>query len=673
MRPLKGVLLTALTILFVTAWIGAFEKSLVVSLPLRNGLIAGVSFDLDLDASAISRTTEEDSAVFSNNTYRIALAELPDRNRSILRARIERFDGEPFELRGFALRVKMSKQNVKGFWFPSEDSVSKNLMAADASEPVVGLSDANEGIPYVAGTSIDGRNIVALGLGRQDLTVDIRGEPRDTDNYELRLHARTHRKARAFEELFYISTDPSLNWFDAAADYADWADGINGYRPMPIGQRAYEPSYDVWYFAGDRVNTEMYLNSARLASELQLGSYLADSGWDAPAGDYVEWLNGHTGDYDPPPDKFKNLQETFNQIRSQYRLGIQMWLQPFAVGRQSKRYPLTRSLHIQVPNYAEGMTGWPGFGGFPLIMPITENTLENVNLCPRMAGTQTYLRDLFEEVGRKYKPDGYWLDFIDGMPSYCVAAHTHDNETFGEGLKLSLDAIRSAIQANTPNAVIQFRANYANLNTKEFSNVWQPEDSPGDFDRMRLKALRLRPFSKGVVFASDQLYWSNDADDATVSKFAMTSVMIGVPSFGPDLVSMKPSARDILKTWVMFYRANQYELTHGRFVPFGRLPAPNHKIESGERTFVYLRHLDFPLVDVESMNIYLLNATDSDRIAARVRVPDSEREYWVLTTDRFLNVKPGPMRIVPSESGVLHIDVVVEQGAAAIVVPGIAR
>ena len=91
------------------------------------------------------------------------------------------------------------------------------------------------------------------------------------------------------------------------------------------------------------------------------------------------------------------------------------------------------------------------------------------------------LQQLVREMALKYKPDGYWLDFIDGIPSICVAPHQHDIETFGQGLQLSLEAVRSAIQDTTPGAVVQFRANYANLHNKAYANVWQAEDSPGDF------------------------------------------------------------------------------------------------------------------------------------------------------------------------------------------------
>ncbi len=632
------------------AWSAGSENSIECAFKLRVGLTPVIGFDAD-----------------SNSTYRIVLAESSAGRGSILKFRIARHDGQIFELRGFTIRVRVPAAPVKGLWYPSTESLSTTVMTGEGSAPLRGIADANEGIPYIGASAEDGQNILAMGLANQALAVEIGADPVDADAVELRLHARTSRTAAFFEESFYISNDVSMDWFDAAADYATWVDETNGYRPMPISARAYEPVYDVWYQRGDNVDEKIYLSAAQSAQEVGLGSFIADSGWDVPTGEYARWLNGRTGDYDPPRDRFHNLRETFDQIRSIYGLNVQLWLQPFAVGRESQRYEATRDMHIQVPTN-QIIPGWPGFPGEPFSLPLTENTLENVNLCPRLTATRVYLQQLIDEVAIKYSPDSYWLDFIDGMPSFCVAPHSHDIESFGEGLSLTLGTIRSAIQAATPGAAVQFRANYANLHNKEFTNVWQAEDSPGDFDRMRLKTLRMRPFSHGVVFASDQLYWKPDLDDTKVSQFVMTAVMIGVPAFGSDLAQLTESQREIIRSWMRFYRNFQNDLINGSFHPFGRLPVPNHKIESPDRAFVYLRNLDFSTVEIQAGAIYLLNATDSESISADIRVPACDCTYSVLTTNRFLEAGSAPISIVPNQDGVLHIEAVVERGGMAMLV-----
>ena len=394
--------------------------------------------------------------------------------------------------------------------------------------------------------------------------------------------------------------------------------------------------------------------------------YLADAGWDTLNGEYDKWLDGRTGDYIPPLSKFRSLPSTFETIRTQNKLGIDLWLQPFAVGRRSVRYPVSRNLHIQIPSEDSSMLGWSGLTYAPFALPLGGN-LETVNLCPRMSSTQTYLRTLFNEMATRYRPDGYWIDFLDGISSQCVAPHTHAQALFGDGLKKSLETIKTTILARNPNAVVHFRARYANLNTKSYASIWQSGDSPGDYDAMRLNSIRLRPFSKGVVFAADELYWPEDIGEVETSRFIMTSVMVGVPAFGPNLLYAPPETMAMLKAWISFYRAHKDDLSKGRFSPFGQLKMPNHKIEGQRRTFAYIRNLDFPELVAESRTIFLLNASDSDRFTGRIRGPEGVRTYFVRVFDRFLGAEPNVIRLTPDSKGLLNLNIAVEQGGMVVV------
>jgi hypothetical protein len=312
--------------------------------------------------------------------------------------------------------------------------------------------------------------------------------------------------------------------------------------------------------------------------------------------------------------------------------------------------------------------GWGGLAYEPFALPLGNN-LESVNLCPRVASTQTYLKDLFTEVATTYRPEGYWLDFIDGMSSYCVAPHTHSYPLFGEGLRRSLQAIKETILSHDPEAIVHFRARYANLNTKPFANIWQSGDSPGDFDQMRLNSIRLRPFSKGVVFASDQMFWPEGISEVQVSKFIMTSVMIGVPAFGPSLVYSPPETLQMLKAWLAFYRDHQTELATGTFSTFGQLAMPNHKIESEEHTFAYIRNLAFREVRAQGKTIFLMNATNADQFKGRVRPPRGSVEYSVKVLNRYLVPEPHEMRSRIDSWGRLNLSIAVEQGGMIMLTP----
>jgi hypothetical protein len=266
----------------------------------------------------------------------------------------------------------------------------------------------------------------------------------------------------------------------------------------------------------------------------------------------------------------------------------------------------------------------------------------------------------------RYRPNAYWIDFIDGLTSNCVAPHAHASDTFGEGLNRSLEAMKRAIRFNNPEVAVHFRAPYANLNTKPYANIWQSEDSPGDFDRMRLNSLRMRPFSKGVVVASDQMYWPATTDEATVSRFIATSVMTGVPAMGPNLAESSPGTLQMIKAWLSFYRRYRSDLLDGSFSVFGDLQVPNHKIEATTRTFAYLRNLDFQRLTANTKNIVLVNATDGSNVSARIQGPASVRSYLITVFNRFLEVQPNRMRLRTDGSGGLDLNIAVEQGGMAI-------
>ncbi len=655
-----------LAVLFVHPFRGASDAGLNIPFSTKAGVTAVIGLGLEERLGPFTTTQLGSTTTYSNGVYQIQVAETPLKARSLVRVTLRKVSGDPFRLNNFGVTVRVPRSSIQGIWYPGAEPSSTDVMVTDAGHAIDALSDANYGIPYVAAASSDLRNVFAIGLGRQDLAVAIAGQPVDRTFYEFRLKALTARTAAAFDESFYISTDSSVSWFDAAAAYADWVDTITNYTPFPVNARAFEPVYDTWYWSADRVDERLYLDTAKLASEAGMGLYLADAGWDTLTGEYEKWLEGRTGDYIPPLSKFRSLPATFETIRTQYKLGISLWLQPFAVGRRSVRYPVSRNLHIQIPHDRESSLGWFGLDYAPFALPLGNN-LETVNLCPRMSSTQTYLRTLFNEMATRYRPEGYWLDFIDGISTTCVASHNHDQALFGDGFKRSLETIKNTILTRNPNAVVHFRAPYANLNTKSYANIWQSGDSPGDYDAMRLNTIRLRPFSKGVVFAADELFWPDDIGEVETAKFIMTSVMIGVPAFGPNLIWAPPETMAMLKAWIRFYRLYQTDLSQGSFTPFGQLKMPNHKIEGQGRTFAYIRNLDFQELPAEGKTIFLLNASGSDRFVGRIRGPAGPTRYAVVVLDRFLGREPNLMWFRTDPQGILNLNVAVEQGGMVVV------
>jgi hypothetical protein len=639
--------------------LGSSDETLSIPVVLHGGLRGSIEVQAPTVGGPL---LQEDSQHWVNGVFDIGLTETRANGQRFIKLHIESPSGALLGIESLSFRVFAPAAHIDGVWTPSGRVPDDRFISADPGTDFVTYSAANYGIPYLAAATAEGRNLLAMGLLEQDMSVTLHAAPAGNGLYEFQLNAQVPPNRIALDQQVFVSTDHSYDWFQIAQNYSDWVDAGIHYSQFPPTDRAYTPVYDTWYWSKDAVNDRMYLQTGQAASQTGLGTFLADSGWETATGEYDKWLLGSTGDYMPPPDKFPNLPATFDALRSSFNLNISLWLQPFAVGRMSIRYPATQGLHIQIPNSSNSVSR------APFALPASSDTLEDVNLCPQLKSTHSYLRNLFTEMASTYAPDGYWLDFLDGMPSMCVAPHHHDFDTFGAGFTAALATIRDAILQNNPSPVVEFRAQYANLNNKAFANVWQPFDSPMDFDRMRLDSLRLRPFSKGVVMATDELYWPETLDEAGVARFVVTDVMSGVPAIGANLLDSRPSSVEIVRNWMDFYKTYQKDLTTGQVRPVGSFRVPDHSIESDSRIFVYIRsqaHIKFSASPRKQL--FLMNASGVPRLHASILV--SGAGYEVQPYNHFAQPEGAPTQVRSDPQGVLNIDEVVQRGGMLVLTP----
>jgi hypothetical protein len=656
----KGVKVWLILPCFLLLAVEGNPQNSVPSVSVPVYLDGRVSGDISLSLPTINTPFTVDPAssattvTLVNDEYRLGISQNSSSAHTVFHIELQSVSGQPIQLNEMSFQLRFPRDNVDGIWSPTVQALEGQLLAADSATPVIGGAHPNSGVPYIASASASGMNVVSAGVLRQDSDVYFYGYPaKSTNEYVFRMWIPVVRVGSDITEDFYVSDDTTRNWFDAAQDYSDWVDTTNGYQPFPVNPKCYEPYYDTWYWSRDQIDAELYKEAGAVASDVGMGMFIVDSGWDSPPGNLDKGLYGQTGNYSPPLDEFPNINDTLNTFRTDDHLGYVMWLQPFAVGELSKRYPATKNLHVITPAF-------PSLG---------EDAAPDVHLDPRTGATQDYLKGLFTELATSYKPDGFWIDFIENIPIFCIANHPHDYGTFGDGLRATLETIRSAILQNVANPVVFNRSTYANLNNKAYANVWQPNDSPGDFDLMRTRALQMRPFSRGVAFASDEMYWPDTADDTSVAKFVMTTVMVGAPTLGGDIVHTSESVRAVVAAWIDFYRKYQSDLNNGQFEPFGTFRVPNHKIENANRTFAYLRNLDVDVLSAQgTQEIYLLNATDFDNIQLNVKPPLTV-PYSAKVLDHYLNLQNEISPIKPGPDGTLNLDLLVEQGGAVLLTP----
>ena len=583
-------------------------------LPIR--LQNGVTVNLSIQLSPAVETWDlvgQDQ--YLGNGYRLRLEEQNKASGSPLKIIVERDDQQSFTIQDFHASWDLATPDVYAIWTYNHLPNQRQNYRTLATQAFGDLTTANSGIPYALAVNRAGDNLLAIGIRSQNRVVNLQGQPLESGGYRLSLDTRLPFDTTRFEETLYTDTTPD-NWFSVTRKYADWVDREQAYEPFPVVPACYYPMYDLWYWAFDDTNASLYWMTLTRARQLGFQSYLFDAGWESHPGELAKWLEGTLGNYTHPEDKLPSFPLLLQYVKEQMGMNVVLWMSPYAIGRDSIYYRKTSRSHVLFDRNSTEYRGGLEFA--PMTLRLGQRYDENVNLCPRSLGTREHLKELFERVSADYRPNGYWLDFQETIPFLCESFHLHRSD-FGEAFNLAQDTIKQTVLSSIESPTVELRFPVANLNNKPYANIWQSIDSPEDFDAMRLCSMMMRPFSRGVVMGTDEMYWPPDADPATVSKFAATTVLSGVPAFGANLEWAPRFHSNIVRAWLQFYKANQVDLTEGDFLPFGDFAFPNHRIESSDKAFVYLRKMD-PAAEIplagQPETIYLVNCSDEDRMDA---------------------------------------------------------
>jgi len=603
----------------------------ILSVRLENGVLMNIS--LQLSPSVEAWNLEGQNEYFGGG-YRLSLEEQHEAAGSRVKVVLVRDDQRKFTVQDFHTGWELTDPELYAIWTYNHVPTQRQNYRVLARESFSDLTTPNSGIPYALAASREGKNLLAIGVRSQNRVINLLGHPLESGGYQFSLDTRLPFDTDRFEEVIYTDTTPE-NWFSATRNYADWVDQEQRYKPFPVVPACYYPMYDLWYWAFDNTNQALYWTTLTRARQLGFQSCLFDAGWESHAGELFKWLEGSVGNYKHPEDKLPIFPGFLQYVKDQLQMNVVLWMSPYAIGRDSIYYQKTRRSHVLFDRSNTEYNGGLEFS--PMTLRLGRTYDENVNLCPRDLGTREHLKSLFERVSADYRPNGYWLDFQETIPFLCESFHLHRGD-FGEGFNLTQDTIKQTVLSAVDRPTVELRFPVANLNNKPFANIWQSIDSPGDFDTMRLCSLMMRPFSRGVVMGTDEMYWPADADTATVSKFTATTVLIGVPAIGANFELAPRFHSNIVRAWLQFYKTYQSDLTEGDFLPFGDFAFPNHRIESPETAFVYLRKIEPPAeipLTGKPGTIYLVNCTDGEEILALFPKLEAS-EYQLLTLNEFL-------------------------------------
>jgi len=595
------------------------ELAFTVTVQLAGGGSVDLRFETEPAMTNCQPAASEDGRQRWNcSDYTLSVSARSESAVSSIQFVLESATGKEFKLLRYGARAVARYTKGDGVWSYNHFPRRGIRDTTPIDRPFEADTSPNRGIPLVVMFDSTGKNRLALGLLSQNRLVELRGSlDAETETYSISAdQVETLTTARQ-TDTFYLS-QASDGWFQVAQDYARQVDLDRKYVPLRIPATAYNSTYDPWYWTADSINQEIVWNLATLASNLGFKSYFIDAGWDALPGNYFAFPDGHTGDYRPPPETFPDFAGLIEQIRSRLGMRVMLWLQQYALGRDSVYYPaLSNSL-----SYALDAEGDP---------------VELGALCPRVSSTYNHLSALFERVLRDYRPDALWLDWQENIPAKCSAPHSHDYATLGDGYGANQNKVVQAIRLEELDAFVEMRWPFANLYNKPYSHLWQPFDSPNDFETMRLQAMGMRAFSRGVAMGTEEMYWNPTVSDTEAARYMATVVFTGVPYFGQNL-SREPEYRlRMVKSWLDFYEAHKTELTAGRFSPYGDVNHPDQVIENASATFVYYGHPSNSTLALTARpeQLFVVNASSSESLRLDLSGLDTG-EYQVWTTNLLL-------------------------------------
>ena len=193
---------------------GSSQQSLNFPITLQNGL-AGY---LAIEAGNVSRSL-----------FDIRISQNFVDGRNVVRFQVASTSGRSLAIDAVSLRVLVPAATLDGVWTPSGRIADDRLISAEADREFVAYSAANYGIPYLAGATSAGGNVLSMGLLQQDLPAQLRSAPGQNGFNEFQVRVDVPPNRAAVDYQFFISNETSYSWFEIAQKYADWIDAGTNY------------------------------------------------------------------------------------------------------------------------------------------------------------------------------------------------------------------------------------------------------------------------------------------------------------------------------------------------------------------------------------------------------------------------------------------------------------
>ena len=344
-----------------------------------------------------------------------------------------------------------------------------------------------------------------------------------------------------------------------------------GFYPAPAAPAsAWLPVYSSWYTFHQNLRDDAVERQCRLAREFGCATLIVDDGWQT-----ADNKRGYAycGDWELCEARFPDMAAHVDRIHA---LGMKylLWYSVPFVGIRSRAYRR--------------------FGEYFLYL---NEGLEAAVLDPRFPEVRRYLTDVYATALRRWRLDGFKLDFID---SFALPPGTPDPALSNPGARdilslpeavnrLMLD-LRRELSALAPDVLIEFRQNYTGPAMLQYGNLFRAADCPNDLLSNRIRTIDIRLLAPGSAVHSDMLMW-NGGETAEAAARQLLNVIFSVPQISVDLDAIPEAHRRMLKFLLAYQQEHRDVFLYGKLRPAApELNYPTVTAESETRRAVAVYH-----------------------------------------------------------------------------------
>jgi len=567
--------------------------------------------------------------------------------------KLTRNDGRLFVLKRFEVYALVPMIDLHRIKVAERSSQANQLSRCSYIWWLKAYSASNIGSPFILGYNREGNNKFLMGFVDQKPGTELRHEKRNhlpdqvltklTQFVICRPFPGETYTTKAFLETVYISLADN-SYEDEIRRYAKFVEDKEALEPLAAPEHCLSPVWCSWYAYRNGVTQAGILSNATIAKTIGVETIIIDLGWFIP--ELEPWCT-YAGSWSPAQDKFPDLPGLINQIQ---RMGLRcmLWVSPPLLGQKAKCFD--RQEQLLAKRGASDEISW---------------------LCPKSKESAEVMADVCEQLMRTYNPDGLKIDFLDQVRPVqeCAGTHPHQFDTFGEGMAHCMRRMSEAILAVKPDAIIEYRQDYANIYTRQFANCFRGNDAPYDFDHIRRETALLAPLHGQTPIHSDYALW-HEEESLPNKAIMLASIMMGsVPTLSHNLTALPQGDLDLIVSWLRFYRQWQDVLTvptpvylsHDAHYSLVRLSREG-KTVLGIFTPISPATVKFPQTDAEA--ICLINGTNENHL--RLRVDLGQQAHYKASIRNPLLQEIKRQTVLSNIQGQLDIDLDVPKGGQLI-------